>query len=75
MLKVGLLVPLAAPLATPDFVATLGRERATTPHDLAAFAKAGADQVILTTFARDAASLRARLASLAETLPLAAQRL
>jgi probable F420-dependent oxidoreductase len=49
--------------------------RPTTPDDLAAYAAAGADQVILTTFARDAASLRARLASLAETLVPVARRL
>jgi probable F420-dependent oxidoreductase len=49
--------------------------RATTPDDLAAYAEAGADQVILTSFARDAASLRARLASLAETLLVVARRL
>jgi probable F420-dependent oxidoreductase len=49
--------------------------RATTPDDLAGYAAAGAGQVILTAFARDAAALRARLASLAETLLPVAERL
>jgi probable F420-dependent oxidoreductase len=49
--------------------------RATTPGDLAAYAEGGADQVILTAFARDAAALRARLAELAETLLPEAERL
>jgi probable F420-dependent oxidoreductase len=47
--------------------------RPTTPDDVAGYAAAGADQVVLTAFARDPASLRERLASLAETLlPVAA---
>lgn len=49
--------------------------RPTSADDLAAYAAAGADQVILTTFARDADGLRRRLAELAETLLPAAQRL
>ena len=49
--------------------------RTTTEADLAAYAAAGADQVILTTFARDADGLRRRLEELATTLLPAAQRL
>ena len=49
--------------------------RATAPDDLAGYAAAGAGQVILTAFARDPAALRARLASLAETLLPVAERL
>ncbi len=49
--------------------------RPTTEQDLAAYAEAGADQVILTAFARDAAALRAQLERLAETLLPGAQRL
>ncbi len=49
--------------------------RATGPDELAAYAEAGADQVILTAFARDAEGLRRRLGELAETLLPAARRL
>jgi probable F420-dependent oxidoreductase len=49
--------------------------RTTTEADLAAYAAAGADQVILTTFARGADGLRRRLEELATTLLPAAQRL
>jgi predicted nuclease with TOPRIM domain len=49
--------------------------RTTTEADLAAYAAAGAEQVILTTFARDADGLRRRLAELAATLLAAAHRL
>ncbi len=49
--------------------------RATCEADLAAYAAAGADQVILATFARDADGLRRRLADLAATLLPAAHRL
>jgi probable F420-dependent oxidoreductase len=49
--------------------------RTTGPEDLAAYAAAGADQVILTAFARDADGLRRRLADLAATLLPVARRL
>jgi len=49
--------------------------RSTTADDLAAYAEAGADQVILTAFARDPDALRARLESLADTLLADAQRI
>ena len=49
--------------------------RATREADLAAYAAAGADQVILATFARDADGLRRRLADLAATLLPAAHQL
>jgi probable F420-dependent oxidoreductase len=49
--------------------------RPTSADDLAAYAAAGADQVILTAFAREADGLRRRLAELAEALLPAAQRL
>ena len=49
--------------------------RSTTPQDLEAYAEAGADQVILTAFARDPDALRARLAILAATLLEAAHAL
>ena len=55
-------------------VVKLQLRRSAAPDDLAAYAAAGADQVVLTAFARDPTSLRARLASLAETLlPVAAR--
>jgi probable F420-dependent oxidoreductase len=49
--------------------------RDTGAGDLAAYAAAGADQVILTAFARDPGELRRRLDALAETLLPAAGRL
>ena len=49
--------------------------RTTTEADLAAYAAAGADQVILAAFARDADGLRLRLGEIAATLLPAAQRL
>ncbi len=49
--------------------------RATSEADLAAYAAAGADQVILTAFARNADGLRRRLDELARSLLPAAQRL
>lgn len=49
--------------------------RNTQAGDLAAYAAAGADQVILAAFARDADGLRRRLAELAATLLPSAQRL
>jgi probable F420-dependent oxidoreductase len=48
--------------------------RSTSEAELAAYAAAGADQVILTAFARDAAGLHRRLEELAGTLLLAAHR-
>ena len=49
--------------------------RPTREVDLAAYAAAGADQVILTAFARDAEGLRRRLADIAATLLPAAHAL
>jgi hypothetical protein len=48
--------------------------RSTSEAELAAYAAAGADQVILTAFARDAAGLHRRLEELAGTLLPAAHR-